>query len=97
MKVAVLALLLLAPACTFKTDAIDGMIGTSCSHYELSRLTTEQGEACWREKRTDGECFMSAEGACGPHATEWPPGTELVQWCPIGNPGTEVTEVVPCE
>jgi hypothetical protein len=95
MKLALLALLLLG--CTFQTEALDGALGTSCGHYALSTLTTEQGEACWREVATDGVCFMSSQGACGPHATTWPPGTVLTQWCPLGNPGVEVSEVEACE
>lgn len=99
MTLATLALsaLPLLAGCTFQTEAADGMLGTSCGHYELSRMVTEDWAACWRQKDTGGKCFMSAQGACGPRATEWAPGTELVQWCPLGSPGVEVTEVEPCD
>lgn len=93
---ALLALLLLA-GCSLQTEALDTMLGTSCGHYELSRMVTEDWSACWRDSGDSGKCFMSAQGACGPRATEWPPGTELVQWCPIGDPGVDVNTVEPCE
>ncbi len=91
-----LAALFLA-GCTFQTEALDGALGTSCGHYELSTLTTKQGHACWRQVANTGACFMSSQGACGQRATTWPPGTVLTQWCPIGNPGVEVSEVEPCD
>lgn len=92
---------LLLAGCSFQTAAADDMLGaagleTSCGYYELSTLVTEQRAACW-EQYGGGKCFMSERGACGPHATQWPPGTKLTQWCPIGDPGTEVTVVVPCD
>lgn len=93
----------LAPSCTFETEAADGMLGavgveTSCGHYKLSQMVTDSDEACWTQMdKGPADCFMSAQGACGPRATEWPPGTVLTQWCPIGNPGVEVTEVEACK
>lgn len=100
LKSALVAALLLS-ACSFQTAAADDVLGaagleTSCGYYELSTLVTEQRAACW-EQYGGGKCFMSERGACGPHATQWPPGTKLTQWCPIGDPGTEVTVVVPCD
>jgi hypothetical protein len=88
---------LLTLSCSFETAAVDKYAGTSCGHYELSRMTTEQWASCWKPKDASGACFMSARGACGPRESQWPSGTLLVQWCPIGNPGTEVTEVEPCD
>jgi hypothetical protein len=96
-KLGWLFIVALLAGCTFQTEALDGPLGTSCGHYALSHLTTESRAACWVELDTGGECFMSAQGACGARATRWPPGTELTQWCPIGNPGTEVSVVVPCD
>jgi hypothetical protein len=89
------ALLSLLAGCTFQTEAADGLLGTSCGHYELSTLTTELDEDCWRQKDTGGSCIMSSQGACHPD-TQWAPGTVLVQWCPIGNPG-EVSQVEKCD
>lgn len=89
---------LLLGACSFETAALDPMLGTSCGHYELNRIMTGDTSACYRDGLQGGECFLSDSGACGNRrATEFPPGAELVLWCPIGNAGTERHPVVPCD
>ena len=91
--------LLLTSACTFQTEAIDDLIGTSCGYFELNRLQVSSSHACWTDQNASGSCFASTDGACGGQTRKtFLAGEEVALWCPLGNAGEQHPFVpVECE